>query len=64
MTMMEDVHKNYDIKPIIIVHSNDQLQDLKDQLKTSRYKFLIGIEGTNLKEIRAWNYGILLLDCE
>ena len=24
----------------------------------------MGIEGTNLKEIRNWDYGILLLDCE
>ena len=64
MPMMEDILKNYDIKPIIIIHNKDQLESLKKELEAKRFKFLIGIEETNLREIRTWDDGILLLPSE
>ena len=52
------------MKPIIIIHSNEQQVEVTQLLQANKSKFLVGIEGNNLQEIRTWDYGILLLNSE
>ena len=41
--MFEDIEKNYDSKPLIVIHDKNQLEEMIKQLDSCHYKYLIGV---------------------
>ena len=62
LTAVEDeLVKNYDMKPIVIIHEDKQLESITKLCKKHKLVFKVGPSSDNLFEIRDWTYGILLL---
>lgn len=59
----DDIRINFDEKPIIVITSSDERGLLIETLKANNWnKFREGTSVDVLREVRSWDYGILLLD--
>jgi hypothetical protein len=59
--LQEDIIKHYDKKPIIVIHDEDQLEEISNIMQSQKLKFRVGVHGETLTEVRQWDYGILLI---
>ena len=60
-TLNEDILKYYDNKPIIVVHSKEQENEITKMIEKSKLKFFKDVDNQTLQEIRTLEYGILLM---
>ncbi len=58
---MNVVTMNFDKKPIILIHNEEQLEPLKKLLSEEKLRFTSGASEEVMSEIRVWDYGVLLL---
>jgi hypothetical protein len=59
----EEIAINYDERPIIVIcesHTKDKVVDILERNKFLKFK--IGVSVDVIKEIRAWEYGVLILE--
>jgi hypothetical protein len=60
--VQEELIKNYDLKPMVIIHETKQLEALTKLCKEQKFVFRVGPTSDNLFEIKDWTYGLLLLN--
>ena len=58
---VEDIELNYDKKPIIVINTEAQCDEVIKAINDNKWKFMVGVEDQTLTEIRSWDYGILLV---
>lgn len=58
---MNVVRVQFDSKPIIIIHNEEQLDLIKKKLEYEKLRFISGFSEEVMGQIRSWEYGILLL---
>lgn len=59
---LDIVVTHFDMKPIIIIHNEDQLERLKKMLEVEKLRFTCGYSEAVMTQIRVWDYGVLLLE--
>jgi hypothetical protein len=59
---MNVVERQFDSKPIIIIHNDDQLELLKKLLEENKMRFISGYTEDVMVQIRSWDYGVHLLE--
>ena len=60
----QDIDKHYEKHPVIIIANEGNRIDIVNHLAVSKFKFTKGREQNTLADIRAWDYGVLVLSRE
>ena len=64
-TLEDDINLNYDERPIIIIieqNNKDVINEILERRKWNKVRS--GVSTEVLREIRGWEYGVLILDTE
>ena len=60
-SLEEDILKNYDHKPMVVIHDLENIQEIQTILRKSKLRYEAGCSSEVLEQVKQWEYGILLL---
>ena len=61
-TLYNELKKNYDSKPIIVIYEKDQFEDIENIIKVLKFTHFNGVDPQTLYQIKDLSNGILTMD--
>ena len=61
IALEEDILKNYDHKPMVVIHDLENEQEVASMIKGCKLRYAAGCSSEVLEQVKQWEYGVLLL---
>jgi len=61
ISLEEDILKNYDHKPMVVIYNLENAELLETILTKSKLRYAVGCSSEVLEQAKQWEYGVLLL---